>query len=443
MLGATIAGVLGATTLALAGTGVSTASTESADAATRASKLTKATATRVGTEERGFSPNGDGVKDGFRGAFRLDRPARVQMQIRQRGKLVAQRDLGWHGKGLSRFGWNGRDSGGDPVSPLRYRVIVVPYVGGTAGTRAEWLLIGDKKGPGGSLHLNRSTVYPYATGRPDRLQFWWTPYVDERSADPNDFWVQPLRYSIENSAGDVVASGQARTTTYHSYRSSDGEVLDFWSARKGGKPLPTGTYTLTATLQDKAGNPAERFVKKVQVSDQQLKTVTWKKTYAAAQAPEATNYLLTYDTYGGNYQPSWCAGTPSPRLSNGVRLDADCAENGDELRARFDVPFPRSVGDTLQIRAYGGPPTGKAYEGDVHTDDLWVGRESTRTGTGPDHWTSGPRLTLPARSLNAYLLTGRNVVVGWLTTYDADDDGQDVYDFGKVQAIYTGRVPVG
>ncbi len=218
-----------------------------------------------------FSPDGDGRKDSTTLSYRLDVASAVAITVRKSsGKAFTIKDLGVQSKGTHSWTWKGKGPGGVVAASGKYvlELHTSASVSGEllAGEASRTLRI-DLRSPK-LTHPSTTyrTVYPVKDGYRDSTSL--SVSVSESA--------KSLTAQVVNGAGHTVwsktRSGVAAGTT----------AFRFKGRKPSGAHLPNGTYRVSFTATDFAGNRATSKKSAVTVSSKRLsKARTASRTLTA------------------------------------------------------------------------------------------------------------------------------------------------------------------
>lgn len=188
-----------------------------------------------------------------------------------------------------------------------------------------------------AVRLSADTVYPVEDDYVDELKVW----VEWGSDVPRSTSI-----TIRNQADEVVYQSEFPEWNYAD------RAAFFWLPRTRNNPVPEGTYKVTATMTDRAGNTTE-VDRWVDVSHLQRKMVTWSRTVRAGE-------VLIEKNVGR------CASLKRPararwRGSLGYRSDGSCSRARQTVVSTVHgVYIPYSHRDRYEVRvsAWGGAGRG-------------------------------------------------------------------------------------
>ena len=196
------------------------------------------------TEPAGFTPNGDGVTDVTRIAYRLGAPATVTVDLRAEvGTQLAQLQTGAKPAGDHVFAW-----GGAGYPDGRYQIVVTARGRGGRQLTAAMPIVLSRTLSGFSI--TPTALSPNGDGKNDSATIAFNVAV------PALAWLQVLRGNVELGslvAGDVPAGPQAAV----------------WEGR-----APDGEYRMRLTVTDAVGAVAQEFKVRVDRVAPVLKRVT-------------------------------------------------------------------------------------------------------------------------------------------------------------------------
>ncbi|NYE36564.1 hypothetical protein F4692_001697 [Nocardioides cavernae] len=342
-----------------------------------------------------FSPNGDGVQDSVRVRYTVPEPTRVRLEVsragRGKGRVVRKVDLGWKVKGTYRWTWDGRNEQGNRIGEGLYRVtLALPDGSGVAGDRvkADTSFTAELSSPVHGERGARARVFPRSTEVADAVEL--TAYSGEKR-------LESLRLVISNAVGKVVrdADVDELLLTGGGYRYGYGRTVA-WAAKRGGRPLPRGSYTAVVTGRDKAGNTGMSAPLEVWVSGDQL---VWKETTTTVTPSESRVGVCAYTTANGCGEDHPCGQVvPSALFEGGLSYrPAACVpadpDRSDAATSRHMLEVPEAAGvrglGAVRVSFVGAPTTA----GGPDTGTLSVPGTTTSTvhGTsGESAWVEGP-----------------------------------------------------
>lgn len=192
-----------------------------------------------------LSPNGDGIRDRGRLAFRLKKTDRVDVAIVNRDGDLSRRlatDRRLCGPCTHRFGWDGRDDIGAkaPDGPYFLRVTL----------REQGRTISSPR----KLHVDTTPPRPVVVS------------VSPRAFSPDgDGRAETARVRFEGPSGQgtrgrsprfiVYKTGPQRATKVASFSGTRGSQVGRWNGRvAAGRPARPGNYLVAVQVRDAAGN---------------------------------------------------------------------------------------------------------------------------------------------------------------------------------------------
>lgn len=339
-----------------------------------------------------FSPDGDGVRDRARVRFTLERPGRVVLEIRRYAvsgpqPVVRRERLGTLPAGSHTWWWNGRADGA--TVPDALYLVAVEAVRRSGGTTVR---------DAGVDRVEVDTVYrPGRMRRSDPEVFPRTTVVRDHvtlTMPSRERWVRATLVIRDPRGRAVLERSYRRHAGYHEV-----EVVTLdWTARKGGEPLPPGTYKAVERGQDRAGNRGRSRPLEIGVSADPL---VWQEVSRAVRPADGRAYNPC-PIHGGT-GPNGCGdpelqqcGTvvPSTVFPDGglSHRSAVCPEPERSAMSfagsEHLVGFPEAVRGLDAIRvAFTGAPT---VAGEADTGTLLVGDQSVTSGSGASSdWEQG------------------------------------------------------
>lgn len=336
-----------------------------------------------------FSPNGDGRDDELVIRYHLPRDAdEVQLRVSELGAGPARHvrliQLGSVERGSHEWTWDGRDKHGEVVDDGVYNVDLSR--GGNSVPVRDRVAVDTDFSPRvdvdtGAVPLNGASpaIYPRSAVVRDAIHF----------AVDAEHRIRRLSLTIRDTRGRVVLRRVERNAEMDEH----GNVLDErWTARLGGRALPSGRYRAVVAGIDRAGNRG-RDVQRIWVSRERL---VWH---------EEVRTVLPYDSVGGGacffdggsgcadadyYNPPCGSVTASQLFAGGLSYRSVACPEGevgtDRASSSHWLPLPEAPRGVVSARVrFVGTPT-HAGEGDVGTLRIsatdYEQNSSTISGTG-------------------------------------------------------------
>ncbi|MBA2506598.1 MAG: hypothetical protein H0V29_11750 [Thermoleophilaceae bacterium] len=188
---------------------------------------------------RYLSPNGDGRKDSVRMRFDLPKAATVTVAV-VNDDDEAVRTLAEDarlGKGTHSYVWDGGADGGARAPDGTYRLRVNVRSEGRALTASRELVL-DTKAPAPDLvAVGPRTILPGLPGKRGRARIRF-----EGPSNPAPRF-RVYRTDAAGAAKEVASFAGPRF-----------RQIAFWDGLVAGRPAPAGTYAITVSVQDRAGN---------------------------------------------------------------------------------------------------------------------------------------------------------------------------------------------
>ena len=184
-----------------------------------------------------LSPNGDGRKDTVLLRFDLPKAQRVTVSVvnsRDEPVRTLADDRFLH-KGTQPFAWDGRDDDGVVVRDGTYHLRVGLRTEGRSVTSPRDLFV-DTRPPRPRIVAVTPFIVPGAAGAYGRARIHFT--------GPTNPKPQIAVWRTDTGKPQVVARISARR----------GRHSALWDGTVAGRPAPDGTYAMSVTVQDKAGN---------------------------------------------------------------------------------------------------------------------------------------------------------------------------------------------
>jgi flagellar hook assembly protein FlgD len=185
-----------------------------------------------------ISPNGDGRKDTVALRFDLPRAQRVTVSlVNRRGEEVRRfADDRFLGKGTHPFIWDGRNQTGDVVPDGVYHLRVGLPIEGRSVISPRDLYVDTKPPRPRILGVTPATIVP---GTPSPLG-----QAQVRFTGPTN---PPATFG-------VWRTDTGKPTEVVRFAGRRGRHFATWDGLEAGAPAPEGTYAISVTVQDKAGN---------------------------------------------------------------------------------------------------------------------------------------------------------------------------------------------
>lgn len=338
-----------------------------------------------------FSPNGDGRDDELVIRYHLPRDAdEVQLRISELGAGPARHvrlvQLGGVERGSHEWTWNGRDKHGEVVDDGVYNVELSR--GGNSVPVRDRVAVDTDFSPRvvvdtGVVPLDGANpaIYPRSAAVRDAIDF----------AVDAEHGMRRVSLTIRDARGRVVLRRVERNAEPNEH----GNVLDErWTARWGGRALPSGRYRAVVAGIDRAGNRG-RDVQPIWVSKERL---VWH---------EEVRTVSPYDSVGGGacffdggsgcadvdyYNPPCGTVTASQVFAGGLSYRAKPCPEGqagtDRASSSHWLPLPEAPRGVVSARVrFVGTPT-RAGGGGVGTLSIsatdYAQSSSTTSGTGSE-----------------------------------------------------------
>jgi len=346
-----------------------------------------------------FSPNGDGIKDATKVTYKLRRPAKVKVVIRNAdgGIVRGPVSLGNQSSGKHSWTYNGRAKSGNVLKSATYSINIqttTTITGSKVPGKAARAVHLDRTKPRGSAGSTLSTVFPAKDGYRDSTK------ITGHASEP-----------VSVARAQILSKGKVRWTSGDA-GSGDRYVRATWKGRyRSGKVFAPGTYQLRYRFQDRAGNVGYSRTGKVHVSRKHLVRKTGKRTVT----PRSSRYAFNVGDCSAVATParkSWPGSIQY--LSNYYCIgDADYYEDYSYTRHAISLPRATRYGH-LRVDTYGGRAVAGyadlgamqyiTGEGDItyngatlrSTHDWYRGQ----TVNGADYVTSGHRFRWSAGTRN-------------------------------------------
>jgi hypothetical protein len=281
-----------------------------------------------------FSPNGDGRRDTVQLRFDLPRAQRVTVSLLDSRDEVVRTlvDDVYMTKGRHRFIWNGRDDAGHVVPDGVYHLRVGLRDEGRSVTSPRDLYVATKPPQPRIVDVTPHMLVPATSGTIGQVQIRFTGPT--RTPPTIEIW----------------RTDTSKITRVVSFLGQRGAQSATWDGLIGGAPAPEGTYAISVTVQDRAGNRGS--------APPVLPPV---RAFAAPRSGVTVSYL----SLGGSLLPVEPGGTarftvgPVPRP---VRWRLALVGHGGAIReglshgTQLAVPIPRDARRgiySVQIRAGG------------------------------------------------------------------------------------------
>ncbi len=189
-----------------------------------------------------FSPNGDGIRDVARIAFRMNEAGQADVTIQERvtSRVLRTLHTGDLPVGIARFTWDGRDDQGRPLPDGDYSVSLQARSGKKTHNVSRVINI-DRTPPRlGAVSADSAAL-----------------------AGPGDGQCRVAATALDRGSMTltaVPAAGGAAVATFERPNVTDGQsvVWNWDGSATGGAPVAPGVYVIRATLTDRARNSSTR-----------------------------------------------------------------------------------------------------------------------------------------------------------------------------------------
>jgi len=347
----------------------------------------------------GFSPNGDGTKDGLRVRYTVPRRTHVYLAISGDGTRRVHRtvDLGVQPRGTHAWTWDGRNQSGRELPDKSYVIRMYdadpaghPGPVASAETRLDTSFKPVLTTPTfGAGRRAVARVFPRTKVVTDAIDLRAVAYEDE---------VASLELVIRNHRGRVVrrADVDERIITGAGAFYGIGRTVS-WAAVRGGKPLPMGRYTAVVSGGDPAGNTGRSEPMSIWVSDDELE---WQETTTTVTPVGSYVGICAYSTANGCGEDAPCGKVvPSTMYADGLSYrPAACVpadgQRSDAAVAQHMLEVPEATGvrglAAVRVSFVGAPTTA----GEPDTGTLFVpsvgGGSSVVGASGQSAWVEEP-----------------------------------------------------
>jgi len=185
-----------------------------------------------------LSPNGDGRKDEVTLRFDLPKAQHVTVSlVNAEGEEVRTlADDRYMHQGTRRFGWNGRDDSGAVVPDGVYRLRVGLRSEGRSVTAPRELFVDTKPPKPRIVAVTPPAIIPGANGALGRARI--------RFDGPTH---------VPPEVG-IWRTDQGKVREVAAFTGKRGRHSALWDGLVGGQPAPAGSYAVSVTLEDTAGN---------------------------------------------------------------------------------------------------------------------------------------------------------------------------------------------